>query len=323
MTYVAINVKFSKSVNSVVDKLFSEEIQHSVSGILEPIFNEPLPNYPFQTSTIKVRVDEEIPNNKIRQILTWSKNLSHDDTTSTASQITVALVTQCSVDRLSNLYQQLLRWNGKASVAIYVKSNESYSSTKRSIISGLDETRKQAIKEHGEHSQWDVSVSLVLGTKEEEEFPVNYLRNVALLDAKSQQQQMRGMKGAVLLVDVDFIPSNNLHKALHCKLAADNILEERQVVVIPAFEGVIDGPPPKSVLELERMIKRQEATSFRQKFYRGHGPTNFNQYWKKSTSLNQGVIDEFWASVYAVRYQPYFEPYVVMATEDVPLYDER
>ncbi len=98
------------------------------------------------------------------------------------NDIGVVLVTQCSIDRLPNLQAQLACWTGKASVAVYKKTTESTLQATNAILSTLE----QASTKIGNESSLDVAVTLVEGCTQGEAYPINYLRNVALLEAQGQ-----------------------------------------------------------------------------------------------------------------------------------------
>jgi hypothetical protein len=253
------------------------------------------------------------------------------------SKIEVALVTQCSIDRLKNLEAQLTGWSGKASVAIYLRADEDVGYAKTRILSSIESARTNA-----SGSGLDVAIAVVKGCMEEEPYPINYLRNVALLEAQRQHLRVHTSlaKSAVLLVDVDFRPSRNLHSVLHHADAANIILHQRKVVVCPAFEstqsqtlddGILgrSNSCPLSIENLRRQVDNHDAEGFHlSHFPQGHGPTCFDRFWKEShacdsNSTTDDAGSNCWERLYKVNYEEYFEPYVVMASLDVPVYDER
>ena len=193
------------------------------------------------------------------------------------------------------------------------------------IISDLENTRQLAIVKHGDANEWDVSITLVFGRENDEMYPSNHLRNVALLYVKSvQQQQMKGRESAVLLVDADFRPSELLRKVLSSESAANAIIEKRQIIVCPAFEGVHKETLPETTSELKEDIDKESAKPFHSHFPEGHGPTNFEKYWEETLALDENdVMEDIWRKIYPITYESQFEPYIVMATSDIPLYDER
>jgi len=252
----------------------------------------------------------------------WSFSLSDQQQSSVG--IDVVLVTQCSLDRLPNLQAQLACWTGKASIAIYLKPTENKHDAIDDIMSTIREAKKIAGKKI-----FDVVVTLVEGCMEEEPYPINYLRNIALLEAQRQHLRINSSldKSATLLVDVDFRPSSNLHEILHSKSAANSILKEGKVVVCPAFESTTT-TWPHTTRSLKELIDKGQAEGFHlSHFPQGHGPTQFDTFWEKSlhcsTSTNDNMEECIWKESYNIRYKELFEPYIVMASADVPLYDER
>jgi len=103
------------------------------------------------------------------------------------SGIDVVLVTQCSLDRLPNLEAQLESWGGKASVAVYLKPSEAETGTDavHSILSAIARAR-DAVTARGGSDSLNVAVTLVEGCEPNEPYPINYLRNKALLEARRQ-----------------------------------------------------------------------------------------------------------------------------------------
>ena len=226
--------------------------------------------------------------------------------------IEVCLVTQCSYDRLSNLENQLKAWNGKSSVALFVKQAEA--------LEARDRIKSLTFRLQGE-----IAVTLVEAASEKDAYPINYLRNVALLRARNEFRDagVELEQTAVFLVDVDFVPSLNLHKELHTLDAAREILDRNQVVVIPAFEFDSQGQrAPQDCYQLKRRVDEGRAEPFHvSHFAQGHGPTRFDHYW--ALTDERACVENPWEKCYAVSYEKLFEPYVVMKTSEVPLYDER
>jgi len=231
-------------------------------------------------------------------------------------------VTQCSLDRLPNLNAQLASWTGKASVAIYLKSTENKLDALNSISSTIRKARN-----HAGGNDCDVAVTVVEGCMAEEPYPINYLRNVALLEAQRQHLRFNSSldKSATLLVDVDFRPSSNLHEMLHSENAAGSILNRGRVVVCPAFESTKESCP-LDIENLMKLVDDGQAEGFHQShFPQGHGPTQFEEFREKSLNCptNEDAVRYFWKESYTIRHEDLFEPYIVMASRDVPLYDER
>lgn len=149
---------------------------------------------------------------------------------------------------------------------------------------------------------------------------------MALLEARAQHLRSHSTlkKLAVLLVDVDFQPSENLHEALHTVSAADSILKSSNVIICPAFEAAAGFPTPKSLGDLIEYVDNGKAEGFHlSHFPQGHGPTRFEQFWAQSAACEDGIAEDNWQKSYTVTYEKLFEPYVCVAAQEVPLYDER
>lgn len=128
------------------------------------------------------------------------------------------------------------------------------------------------------------------------------------------------------VVDVDFRPSNNLYSMLHSKHSENSILKEGKIVVCPAFESITD-VCPSTISALKQQVDKDQAEGFHQShFPQGHGPTKFDTFWEKSLhpdSIAKNSEDYFWNESYDINYEDLFEPYIVMTSGKVPLYDER
>ena len=119
----------------------------------------------------------EVSGKSHSQLITWTCGGSVD-----RDSIEVVLVTQCSVDRLPNLQAQLALWTGKASIAVYLKPTDNKLEAYADILSTIKKAKTVARN----NKSFDVAVTIVEGCKEEEPYPINYLRNVALLQAQRQ-----------------------------------------------------------------------------------------------------------------------------------------
>ena len=83
---------------------------------------------------------------------------------------------------------------------------------------------------------------------------------------------------------------------------------------------------PQSVTRLKELVDNGRAEGFHlSHFPQGHGPTQFEKFWDKSLQFtNDGILDEYcWQESYKIQHEKLFEPYIIMASADVPLYDER
>jgi len=250
---------------------------------------------------------------------------SQQETQPPSSEIEVVLVTQCSLDRLSNLEGQLANWAGRASIAVYLKHGESRLDAQRAILSTIEVARRHADNSPVGSFNFDVAVTIVEGCMDDEPYPINYLRNVAHLEARRQHLRFHSSfdKLGVFLIDVDFRPSANLHEVLHSSSAADSILKQRRVIVCSAFESCVDCNT-MSLASLKECVQKGQAEGFHlSHFPQGHSPTRFSKFWNESLRCEDNNVEEYWQRSYKVQYEKFFEPYIIMASSEVPLYDER
>jgi hypothetical protein len=86
---------------------------------------------------------------------------------------------------------------------------------------------QEIVQQSGRYDTFDVAVTTVERCMDDEPYPINYLRNVALLEARRQHLRFNSSldKSAVLLVDVDFRSSNNLYDTVHSGGAVESILK--------------------------------------------------------------------------------------------------
>ena len=217
-------------------------------------------------------------------------------------------------------------WTGKASIAIHLKPGEDRSKAERAIMTSIENARNCAERKgSGRYDTFDVAVTIVEGCMDDEPYRINYLRNVALLETRRQHLRFNSSldKLAVLLVDVDFRSSNNLYDTVHSGSAVESILKQRRVIVCPAFESTNDNHA-QTVTSLRVLVEARQAEGFHiSHFPQGHTPTQFDKFWKKSLECDGKPPDEYWEKSYKIQYEKLFEPYIIMVSADVPLYDER
>jgi len=228
----------------------------------------------------------------------------------------VTLVTQCSVDRLPYLKNQLMAWNSVCSVAIYINNESEW--TKKEQLQKVEEFFQEvdngpliyldiAICFGVENKQWvDVSTGAL--------YPINALRNLAFSQALSHKTSL------VLLVDADFVPSEGLAAFIN---SDSNILEvlmcqqTKNAAIIPSFE-ILEAATknnsfklPRSKTHVLKAWENGEAQGFHTNYYpKGHSPTQYTT-WFHATKC------------YRVKYEENFEPYLVIRKNLVPFYDER
>mmetsp|Transcript_15970 Transcript_15970/g.37652 ORF Transcript_15970/g.37652 Transcript_15970/m.37652 type:complete len:598 (-) Transcript_15970:50-1843(-) len=268
----------------------------------------------------------------------------------------VCLVTQCSVDRLDRLEAQMQLWPGEMSAAVFIDApaeSEQAAEDKRSILEAYlrsEEKRKsdgfkaQAATNAGR----TITVVYQLPAQEvkcpayDTLYPVNKLRNEALRGARSQ---------LVLLVDVDFLPSDGLYGSLCGKDDGRKLFralcgpsrksdgaQKPRALVIPAFEARSwkkeEVKPHGQMLShggLKEAYEAGDTLGFHTWYFpKGHGATNFQRWFAgpAEEDMDRGVRDRLrkrthGVNAYHVEYEEGFEPYVVAARHQVPAYDER
>jgi len=147
-------------------------------------------------------------------------------------------------------------------------------------------------------------------------YPVNALRNVAMEEACSD---------VVFILDVDFIPSRDLHSTLsQWPDGIDNFLSAKgtpnRALVVPAFEvhPDVNGETrlPRTFSELCSEAENVDAFHMGH-FPAGHQATDFEHWASLVTAGCQNCLS------YQVSYKEFFEPYVVLNRKSAPRFDER
>jgi len=224
-----------------------------------------------------------------------------------ASQDTVTIVTQCSVDRLPRLQAMAASWSGSISCAIHVPTDQEAAAAAIASINHMYQTISQTCP---------ASLSIVLyqepaqGKGDERAawavplYPINALRNAALQAATTEY---------IFLLDIDFVAAPGAHSAIRAWLAEQQGVASKKALVIPAIEVRQGVPLPNSRDEVARLMRAGDAEGFHTTRYpKGHLPTQFEKW----LSLAQG-------EEYSVRYSLGFEPYIVARRSQVPRYDAR
>ena len=211
----------------------------------------------------------------------------------------ITLVTQVSVDKLFRLVEQLERWNGPISCAVYLPS-----------ITSIQELFLYVQKQNQIfHSMVTLHVMLenVRG-RSSAAYPINRLRNLDLDNIDTE---------FFFYADVDFMPSNNMHDYLKDFFTGNkNSLRFSTLYVVPAFEFV--GRSGDNVLlgskeQLLEMAFSGKVVGFHtEHFAPGHNNTNFNLW--LSCDSNK---------TYSIKYQYMFEPYVAGSRHSLHRFDDR
>ncbi|XP_076179241.1 xylosyl- and glucuronyltransferase LARGE1 isoform X1 [Ptiloglossa arizonensis] len=201
----------------------------------------------------------------------------------------VALVTQCSVERIPLLEDLSKHWPGTISVALYLTDAEVQNFLE--FVRGSVELRKRK------------NIAYHIVYKDGELYPINYLRNTAMSYVSTP---------FIFQLDVDFLPQYGLHESLMSYVVKLNITEsDRVALIVPAFETEryrFTFPIDKD--ELLKFLKRGVLYTFRYHVWtQGHAATNYS-YWRNTMEP------------YEVSWEPDFEPYIVVSRL-APRYDTR
>lgn len=183
------------------------------------------------------------------------------------------------------------------------------------VDDGSLETQKQKLIELHRRIETQAYCCLNIGviiekaeSLEQHLYPINSLRNLALEQAPTK---------LVFLVDVDFIPSDNMHEALTTPPAYSKLVKgashNMQVFVVPAFEMEESSAQsnPQSVLpatksEAVQLYSEKKMIGFHTKhFAPGHKATNYEKWMQSNT-------------IYPVQYEEGFEPYIIGAKKLMP-----
>jgi hypothetical protein len=238
----------------------------------------------------------------------------------------IALLTQLSVERLSMLRSQCRIWPNELNAVVYVPHMKDFgvisddvralNGTSLEDIAHLVHGFYQDLQKDGrcrlnielvveEFNDWDDPTWSL--------YPTNSLRNRALMMARSD---------AVLLLDVDFLPSRELAEMYTGSRYQDlmDVLDRKVAYVLPAFETKNSGT--EGVMLANRVATEGKGSmtaaydagdvlGFQvEQYSQGHGPDDFPK-WAKATEP------------YHIRYKKGYEPYLLMKRAYVPWFDER
>ncbi|XP_022084720.1 LARGE xylosyl- and glucuronyltransferase 2-like [Acanthaster planci] len=222
----------------------------------------------------------------------------------------VTLVTQVSLDRIDLLESTLEHWQGPVSVALYVP-------TKASKSENDDHGwKRQYIKKklRNSHLPGRCNMVVVYAKTSEDEYPVNYLRNLAIRQAKTKY---------IFLLDADFVPSPDFQATFLSSLAMVERTPQfnKTAFVVPVFEYtqefIKDFPidQPKTKQELKDKMFGDGAIIFPFMIStapEAHRPTDYRSWY--SATLPYKVT----------TYQDKYEPYLILRNaETLPTFDER
>ena len=206
----------------------------------------------------------------------------------------VTLVAQLSMDRLQMLEWLVQKWTGPLSLALYLSDAEAQQFQRYARSSEVLMSRRNI----GYHVVYREAA-----LTQQQFYPVNYLRNVALQQVHTP---------FVFLADIDFLPMSGLYDYLRKAASMMDIAQTKKALVVPAFETQrYRFTFPSSKAELLSMLDMGTLFTFRYHVWpQGHAPTNFPK-WRTATTP------------YKVNWEHDFEPYIVVPKDLTPLYDQR
>ncbi|UXI18298.1 hypothetical protein NH340_JMT04241 [Sarcoptes scabiei] len=241
----------------------------------------------------------------------------------------LTFVSQLSLDRLSILESSLSTWNGPVSIVIFVPIDNS---TKK-----IQDWQRLYIdkKISTLNVSFDLS-SIILVSGFSSEYPINYMRNLAIRMAKTK---------FLFLIDADFQPSPALEENFiqslrkhqpNCLLSNEDC---RIAFIVPAFEYAETPKKADPILqnkeELIQLVYRDESIiePFREfefdfkllsnfiffsalGLHDSHEIHGLTDYWRWYFSNNPYNL--------STKFLDKYEPYVILQKkQNLPLYDER
>lgn len=142
------------------------------------------------------------------------------------SDIQTTLVVQSSLDRIWVLSETCLRWADPIVAVVAISAEENQHEEANNLTAWKEKCPQ-------------LNLILYHLNKENEstpeQYPVNVLRNKALDEVRTSH---------ILMVDVDFVPSQDLHETIRSVLVKQQIANDttKQAMVVPAFARVLDPP---------------------------------------------------------------------------------
>nr|XP_054751834.1 uncharacterized protein LOC129257518 [Lytechinus pictus] len=219
----------------------------------------------------------------------------------------VTLITHASLDRIDGVLRMLNSWDAPCSISLYlpIKADERDEDIEWKKIYVF---KKMRILQ----TRADIDLTLVYSNTMDDVYPINYMRNVAVSQAKTKY---------ILLLDADFLPSPTLHKHFLDVMAMWQVSEQRDqktAFVVPAFDYIEEKQDqaglPRTKDELISLMKQDLPAVSIFRFYESplsHQPTNYVQWY---------MANEPYKISY---YEDKYEPYLILQKSGMPMYDER
>ena len=255
----------------------------------------------------------------------------------------VTLVSQCSVNHLMHIAALSERWKGPISVAVFAIDSQSIEaavdyllrlyhcvpSVRQNVSVHLVYPLVQTVKDLPEFRHVDSrtvqcsdlasppSQKLVQSRNyafaKNTKYPNNLLRNLATSNAETEY---------IFVIDIDMLPSSNLNRDFteyaekHSLTKQTKLLDERTVLVVPAFELQNGVSVPKDKKSLLQLWKRREVRPFYYEMcWRCQKPTDYEAWRNLSHSVALSIG-------YEVEWKDPWEPFYI-GPKSIPRYDER
>lgn len=241
--------------------------------------------------------------NNLPVFATEQLNISKQGLTNYLHQVT--LVTQVSMDRLGILERSLSSWDGPVSIAIFIPYK---------LQNSQDDIDWPKMYSHKKLQQFNNNinfvVTLVKGQSDSDEYPINYLRNIAIRQASTE---------FIFLVDADFTPAADFQPKFDVVTRAYRHVADKTAWVVPAFEFLeppnLDEEFPKTKEDLVEQILADNSNI--QPFRITESPEShrLTDYWHWYRAEHPYEIH---------GYNDKYEPYVVLKKSGhLPLYSQH
>ena len=216
----------------------------------------------------------------------------------------VSATVQVSWNKIATVKVMSERWDGPISCSVL------YEGDKKSM-----EKDMQALVDSWPKRAQPIVFHMVLqkAKTEKDMYPINIMRNFSMEHAQTD---------IVFIIDADFVPSKDAwEKLLTWIYERDGImaLKQKNALVVPAFEYKLQNRDVIPLEELpstkEKLLQRLDSDDLIKPFHieyfsKGHKPTDYNKWYK-------GIAP------YEARWEPRYEPYVVVDRNRAPRFWEN
>ncbi|XP_033126599.1 uncharacterized protein LOC117124472 isoform X2 [Anneissia japonica] len=226
--------------------------------------------------------------------------------TSEQNEGVITLVTQLSMDDIQLLTRVNQNWDDQLSVALYVptksESKDSGHEWQRLYINKKIKPLK---------AQSRTNMIAVFANTMQDEYPVNFLRNLALRQSTTD---------FIFIIDADFLPSPNFKESFLKWLDFDTIKGNMDKIafVVPAFEfqdSAKEAIPPASKEDLVKDVYDREGSIVPYQYLENpdaHRLTNYPVWYRSKEPYK------------VTGYQDQYEPYVILRrTPSLPEHNEH